>query len=51
MDKAKTLSLKIFVADMNQTHVVQLNPTTIVFDALRILRENIAEANTNDGNL
>ncbi len=49
MDKTKLLSLKIRIVDTNKIIALQLNETTIIFDALRLLRENISEANLNDG--
>ena len=49
MDKAKLLSLKIRIVDTNQTNTVQLNNNTIVFDALRLLKENLTETNKKDG--
>lgn len=43
-----TLSLRVGVADSKAIKTMQFDPSMIVFDACRIVREKIQEAN--DGN-
>ncbi|XP_049847483.1 talin-1 isoform X1 [Schistocerca gregaria] len=40
-----TLSLRISIVDKNVTKTMQFDPTTTVYDACRIIREKISEAN------
>lgn len=44
-----TLTLKVSVVGSNVIKTMQFDPTTIVYDACRIIREKIPEANA-DGN-
>lgn len=43
-----TLSLKISVVGGNVVKTMQFEPSTIVFDACRMIRERIAEANADN---
>ncbi|KAK7790683.1 hypothetical protein R5R35_008203 [Gryllus longicercus] len=45
-----TLSLRISIADKNVTKTMQFDPTTSVYDACRIIREKISEANQGQPN-
>jgi len=40
-----TLSLRINIVENNVTKTMQFDPTTSVYDACRIIREKIVEAN------
>lgn len=40
-----TLSLKISIVGQNVVKTMQFEPSTIVYDACRIIRERIPEAN------
>jgi len=40
-----TLSLRISIVEKNVTKTMQFDPTTSVYDACRIIREKISEAN------
>ena len=44
-----TLSLKISVVGSSVVKTFQFDPSTIVFDACRIIRDKIPEANTGNG--
>lgn len=46
-----TLSLKISVAEKNVIKTIQFEPSMMVYDACRIIREKILEANLGQGNL
>ena len=41
-----TLSLKISVVGSSVVKTMQFDPSTIIFDACRIIREKVPEANT-----
>ena len=43
------LSIKVHIKDHNLTKTLQFNPTTLVFDALKIIREKVPETNTETG--
>ncbi|KAJ9593984.1 hypothetical protein L9F63_014625, partial [Diploptera punctata] len=43
-----TLSLRISIVDKDVTKTMQFDPTTSVYDACRIIREKISEANQGD---
>jgi len=45
------LSIKVHIIDLNITKTLQFNPTTLVFDALKIIREKVPETNTETGKL
>ena len=45
------LSIKVHIIDLNLTKTLQFNPTTLVFDALKIIREKVPETNTETGKL
>lgn len=40
------LSIKVRLVDLNIVKTLQFNPATLVFDALKIIREKIPEINT-----
>lgn len=44
------LALKIHIVEQNVTKMMQFDPSTMVFDACRIIREKITEANLGQGN-
>ncbi|XP_071498741.1 talin-1-like [Diadema antillarum] len=44
------LSLKVHIVQANSTKTIQFDPTTIVYDVCRIIREKNAEANSVPGN-
>ncbi|KDR19212.1 Talin-1 [Zootermopsis nevadensis] len=44
-DSMATLSLRISIVEKNVTKTMQFDPTTSVYDACRIIRERISEAN------
>jgi talin len=44
-DSMATLSLRISIVEKNVTKTMQFDPTTSVYDACRIIREKISEAN------
>jgi hypothetical protein len=44
-----TLSLKICIVDRNVTKTMQFDPSTSVYDACRIIRDKISEANFGEG--
>lgn len=46
-----TLSLKISVAEKNVIKTIQFEPSMMVYDACRIIREKILEANLGQGDL
>jgi len=43
------LSIKVRLVDLNIIKTLQFNPNTLVFDALKIIREKIPETNTTNG--
>ena len=43
------LSIKVRLVDLNIIKTLQFNPSTLVFDALKIIREKIPETNTTNG--
>lgn len=43
------LSIKVHIKDLNLAKTLQFNPTTLVFDALKIIREKVPETNTEAG--
>lgn len=45
------LALKIHIVEQNVTKMMQFDPSTMVFDACRIIREKITEANLGQGKL
>ena len=47
---SSSLSLKVRIVDFNITKTLQFTPSTLVFDALKIIREKIPETNTANGN-
>lgn len=44
-----TLALKIHIVEQNVRKMMQFDPSTMVFDACRIIREKITEANLGQG--
>ena len=44
------ISVKVRFIDSNISKTLQFNATTLVFDALKIIREKIPETSTTDGN-
>lgn len=46
---ANILTLKIRLVNKDKTILIQFNSNIIVYDALKIIREKVAEANTTDG--
>ena len=40
-----TLALKIHIVEQNVRKMMQFDPSTVVFEACRIIREKITEAN------
>ena len=44
-----TLSLKVNIKDLNLSKTLQFQASTIVFDALKMLREKVPEINTTEG--
>ena len=45
------LSIKVRLVDLNIIKTLQFNPSTLVFDALKIIREKIPETNTTNGRI
>lgn len=43
------LALKIHIVEQNVRKMMQFEPTTLVYDACRIIREKITEANLGQG--
>jgi hypothetical protein len=43
------ISIKVSIVDLNVTKTLQFNPSILVYDALKIIREKIPETNTNNG--
>lgn len=43
------LSIKVRFIDSNIIKTLQFNPNTLVYDALKIIREKIPETNTTNG--
>lgn len=43
------LSLKIHIVEQNVRKMMQFDPATVVYDACRIIREKITEANLGQG--
>lgn len=44
-----TLALKIHIVEQNVRKMMQFDPSTMVFEACRIIREKITEANLGQG--
>lgn len=44
-----TLQLRISIVDKNVTKTIGFDPSTSVYDACRIIREKISEANMGEG--
>ena len=45
------ISIKVRIVDSNIIKTLQFNPSTLVYDALKIIKEKIPETNTENGNL
>ena len=43
------LSIKVHIVDANVTKTLQFNPATLVYDALKIIREKVPETNKETG--
>ena len=48
---APMLSLKVNIKHLNLSKTLQFIPNTLVFDALKVIREKIPEINTDDCNM
>ena len=45
-----SLALKIHIVEQNVTKTIQFDGNTVVYDACKIIREKITEANLGQGN-
>ena len=46
-----TIQLRIHIVDKNVTKTMGFDPSTTVYDACRVIREKISEANMGEGKL